>query len=211
MVREQESAKVPFSPTKTNVQREPQVLSKNQSNPLMNLASMQKANQPHPSTTEEPEFGRPTEIGVSRQLHATHRPEIPTGSAQSSSVSSRQIRDPYSGLFIPARPQVPRPQESSGGHLERGMHTVQDLGQQQIGSNDHPCTQSKPKMPFPSTTSLLPSTQRLLYPSTSNEVFEITRPANFPKQAPRPTGPPIFSSHTNTNPYFGNQNCIGLT
>ena len=38
-----------------------------------------------------------------------------------------------------------------------------------------------------------------------NDLMEIPRPTNFPTLAARPTGPPVFSSHNTSNPYYANR------
>ena len=228
MVREQELAKV-LSPTETNIPSQPRPQSKQDQSGVTSVvkennlivpsiamstpgsrapSNMANSGQPRIAPAQ-PEFGRPTALG-SPQTH-----QIPqSGSQRDSNAATGLVRsgtsDKYSNLFIPANPAQRRPEH----HKSQPSRNPLLQAYQQIRHDPDLLPQPKPAS-AQSTSNVPPRNPKLnavpIRVPTDNDLMEIPRPATFPTLAPRPTGPPVFSSHTTSNPYHASRNFVDLT
>ena len=230
MVREQEPAKV-LSPTKTNIPSQPRLQSK-QDQPRVEAAlkpknhtvlvpsiamstaasrppfSMANSGQPLISTAQ-PEFGRATDLG-SPQSHRAPQPGSQRDKNEATGHVGGIAFDKYSNLFIPAKPTQRRPEHHKPPPPSNPLLQAHQQVRRGIDISPQPTT-----APTLATSSVLSRDPRLggvpIRIPTNNDLMEIPRPTNFPSLALRPSGPPVFSSHMTSNPYYESRNFVDLT
>ena len=230
MVREQEPAKV-LSPTKTSIPSQPRPQPK-QDQPGVETALKQKnhtvlvpsiaqstagsrplfsmANSGQPLiASAQPQFGRATALG-SPQSHQAPQPGSQRGNDAATGHVGSTASDKYSNLFIPAKPTQRRPEH----HKPRPPSNPLLQAHQQVrrGTDIPPQPKTAPIFAASSVLSRDPRLEGVPIRIPANDdLMEIPRPRNFPSLGPRPSGPPVFSSHTTSNPYYESRNFVDLT
>ncbi len=216
MVREQEPARVPFSPTKTNIPQDARMPAKEVHNGSQIMSAAPNTSQPRTSAPGLPEFGQPTALGSPLRPTA-HQPSRQNTARGRSAYNAAPDKD--SDLFI--KPSQGRPEHFKShpppAH-NRPHHPPNPLLQayqhsQRAPVSQPPSTGTAYTDPFSASSHSTFPTLQPRRGNTNDDVVEIPRPINFPTWAPPkpPSGPPVFSSHTTTNPYFTSQNSVDLT
>jgi SNF2 family DNA or RNA helicase len=193
MVKEQETARTPFSPAKMNVPKPQQPKEKHRkpastgpTNPLAALGGV------HAQVTapEQPVFGQATSIASPLRPQNAHRPANTSAPRQFSGSKN----DSYNNLFIPKpsqpKPAQYKPPQTQGNPLapSKPISQVTDWVKDQAHRVvDHYTQPARAPQPLK---------------SQNDDVFEIPRPVNFPTWQPKPAIKPMFSSQAPTNPYY---------
>jgi SNF2 family DNA or RNA helicase len=162
-----------------------------------------------PIAPTQPEFGRPTALGSPQPLTAPQSNSQREMHPDTGRVGAAAA-DKFSNLFIPAKPAQRRPEH----HKTQPPQNPLLQAHQQMHTGFDVLPLPKPASTRP-TSNVMPSNLRFNAVSirvpTDDDLMEIPRPSNFPTLAARPTGPPVFSSHTTSNPYYTNRNFVDLT
>jgi SNF2 family DNA or RNA helicase len=156
----------------------------------------------------QPEFGRPTALGSPLQPRRALQPAGQRNSNGSTSHAGA-ASDQYSNLFISAKSTQRRPE-----HHKPPPQNPLMQAHQLVRKSPDVLPQPKRASTY-DTSSLRPDDIKLGAVSvrvpTNDDLTEIPRPTNFPTVAAIPPRPPIFSSHTTSNPYYTSRNFVDLT
>ncbi|EXJ95178.1 hypothetical protein A1O1_00297 [Capronia coronata CBS 617.96] len=199
MVREQEPARNPLTPSMGNSAPPPKPQSKDKDRDrVTNARAAAAAPRPQPfypalqnAALNQPEFGKPTTLGASPQPFAKTQPLVRPGANVSvPRQASGSQKDKYSKLFVAPKNLGQRPELHKPHVTANPLQAFRDL---------------KPGDGKPTKSSSSRATVE------DDDVLEIPKPANFPSWQPKPFVPPTFSSQSSANPYFKPQNVVDLT
>jgi SNF2 family DNA or RNA helicase len=156
----------------------------------------------------QPEFGRPTALGSPLQPRRAFQPASQPNSNESTSRAGA-ASDQYSNLFISAKSTQRRPEHHKAPPQNPQLQTHQL-------ARKSPDVPPQPKRASTyDNSNLRPGDIKLgavpVRVPTSDDLMEIPRPIGFPTVAGIPPGPPVFSSHTTSNPYYASRNFVDLT
>jgi SNF2 family DNA or RNA helicase len=170
----------------------------------LNMSNVPNSGQP----PDQPEFGRPTALGSPLQPHRAPHPASQRNSNESTGHAGAASNQ-YSNLFISAKPTQRRPE-----HHKLPPQNPLLQAHQQIRKSPDVLPQPKTASTY-DASSLRPGDIKLgavpVRVPTNDDPMEIPRPISFPSVAARPPGPPTFSSHTTSNPYYASRNFVDLT
>ena len=199
MVREQEPARRPLTPSKAN--KQPTMSSQGQ---IQNPSNMTQQPAQKPTTIQQnlldqPKFGQPTSLNASTSPFSRRQPLTqPTANSGAQRRAGERGSDPYANLFVSKSAQ-PRPELHKPHIVVNPLQQVRDLEQKKVQAyrDQHNYGAQQPRQPPMNT-------------HQDDDLFEVPRPKIF-SMPPKPASQPYFSSDSSTNPYFQPKAFVDLT